>query len=417
MTDTTQEQAADDAAEGRYARGPFDFAAFAVEEPGPVFLEVQESGPFREDGVVVVTKMADILATTKRRDVVSNGSTSIDEGESMLGNERPLIPLQIDGAEHTKFRKLLDPLFAPRVVAHLEPHVADIANELIDRFIDQPEIEFYEAFCVPLPSRIFLELMGLPDDMIDDFLEFKDAAIRPQGASPEEQKAYQHRVIGRMNDYLNAEFDRRLAAEEPGDDLIGGFLSVEIDGDRLTREEILDIVFLLLIAGLDTVSSALSNMVAYLARHPEQRQQLVDDPTMLPGRDRGAAAHAHAGSVRRPLRHLRLRRERQGREGRRHDRGAVGGRQRRSRDLPRPVDRRLPPSGQPTRRLCGRVPPLSRIAPRTHGAPGRARRVARTRSRVRDRSRERAGLQQRRRPYREPAAARHHDPRVSQPLG
>ena len=282
MTDTTQDQAADESAEGRYARGPFDFAAFAVEEPGPVFLEVQESGPFREDGVVVVTKMADILATTKRRDVVSNGSTTTDEGESMLGNERPLIPLQIDGAEHTKYRKLLDPLFAPRVIAHLEPHVADIANELIDRFVDQPEIEFYEAFCVPLPSRIFLELMGLPHDLLDDFLEFKDAAIRPQGATPEEQKAYQRRVIGRMNDYLNAEFDRRLAADDTGDDLIGGFLSVEIDGDRLSREEILDIVFLLLIAGLDTVSSALSNMVAYLARHPEQRQQLVDDPSLLP---------------------------------------------------------------------------------------------------------------------------------------
>lgn len=283
MTDTTQDQAADESAEGRYARGPFDFAAFAVEVPGPVFLEVQESGPFREDGVVVVTKMADILATTKRRDVVSNGSTNTeDNGESMLGNERPLIPLQIDGAEHTKYRKLLDPLFAPRVVAHLEPHVADIANELIDRFVDQPEIEFYEAFCVPLPSRIFLELMGLRHDLIGDFLEFKDAAIRPQGETPEEQKTYQRRVIGRMNDYLNAEFDRRLAAEETGDDLIGGFLSVEIDGDRLTREEILDIVFLLLIAGLDTVSSALSNMVAYLARHPEQRQELVDDPSLLP---------------------------------------------------------------------------------------------------------------------------------------
>ena len=84
----------------------------------------------------------------------------------MLGNERPLIPLQIDGPEHTKFRKLLDPLFAPRIMAGLEPHVADIANELIDAFVDEPEIEFYQAFCVPLPSRIFLELMGLPQDML-----------------------------------------------------------------------------------------------------------------------------------------------------------------------------------------------------------------------------------------------------------
>jgi len=285
MTDTTQEQAADESAGGAYQRegGPFDFNSFAVEEPGPVFLQLQQSDAFREEGVVVVTRMADLLATTKRRDVVSSmGVTSGPDDESFLGNERPLIPLQIDGPEHTKFRKLLDPLFAPRLMARLEPHVADAANELIDQFVDQPEIEFYEAFCVPLPSRIFLELMGLPIEMLDDFLEFKDAAIRPQGATPIEQKAYQRRVIGRMNDYLNAEFDRRLAADDPGDDLIGGFLSIEVDGDRLSREEILDIVFLLLIAGLDTVSSALSNMVAYLARHPEQRQQLVDDPSLLP---------------------------------------------------------------------------------------------------------------------------------------
>ena len=160
--------------------------------------------------------------------------------------------------------------------------MVEVADELIDRFVDETEIDFYQAFCVPLPSRIFLELMGLPHDRLADFLEFKDAAIRPKGHSPAEQMAYQREVIGRMNDYLNAEFDRRLESDDPGDDLIGGFLTVEIDGDRLTREDILDIVFLLLIAGLDTVSSSLSLMVSYLARHPDQRQQLVDDPTLLP---------------------------------------------------------------------------------------------------------------------------------------
>jgi cytochrome P450 len=285
MTEAVQDEAPDGSGAPEQGRnvGPFDLGSFAVEEPGSVFREIHESVPFREEGFVVVTRMADILDTTRRREVVSSNSTARDEGEgSILGNERPLIPLQIDGPEHTKYRRLLDPLFAPRVVAQLEPHVADVANELIDKFVDQREIEFYEAFCVPMPSRIFLELMGLPADRLADFLEFKDAAIRPAGATPEEQRAYQRRVIGRMNDSLNAEFDRRLAADDPGDDLIGGFLTVEVDGDRLSREEILDIMFLLLIAGLDTVSSALSNIVAYLARHPEQRRELVDDPSLLP---------------------------------------------------------------------------------------------------------------------------------------
>ena len=271
----------DDAGSG-YRQSPFDFAAFAVEDAKAVFRELQDTAPYRQgDGIVVLTKMADILEATKRRDIRS-GSHAGDHGEPALGNERPLIPLQIDGPEHTKYRKLLDPLFAPRVVAGLEPHVVEVADELIDRFVDQTEIDFYQAFCVPLPSRIFLELMGLPHDRLADFLEFKDAAIRPKGDTPAEQMAYQREVIGRMNDFLNAEFDRRLDSGEPGDDLIGGFLTVEIDGDRLTREDILDIVFLLLIAGLDTVSSSLSLMVSYLARHPEQRRELVDDPSLLP---------------------------------------------------------------------------------------------------------------------------------------
>ena len=283
MTETTHETPSEETAGAGYRVGPFDFAAFAVEDAASVYLETQESAPFRQDGVVVVTRMADLLAATKRRDVVSSMAVTSGGGdESALGNERPLIPLQIDGPEHTKFRKLLDPLFAPRVVAHLESHVADVANELIDAFVDQSEVEFYQAFCVPLPSRIFLELMGLPRERLADFLEFKDAAIRPRGATPDEQREYQRRVIGRMNEFLNAECDRRLAADDPGDDLLGGFLTAEIDGDRLTREEILDIVFLLLIAGLDTVSASLSTMVAYLARHPESRRELVDDPSLLP---------------------------------------------------------------------------------------------------------------------------------------
>jgi cytochrome P450 len=281
MTDTTHDDPAAEATEAGYRQGPFDFEAYAVEDAKAVYRAAHDSMPLRRDGVVVLTKMADIVEATKRRDVRS-GSEGREIEQSALGNERPLIPLQIDGVEHTKYRKLLDPLFAPRVVAHLEPHVTDVADELIDRFVDQPEVEFYQAFCVPLPSRIFLELMGLPHERLSDFLEFKDAAIRPKGDTPAEQQAYQREVIGRMNDYLNAELDRRLAAGEPGDDLIGGFLTVEVDGDRLTREDILDIVFLLLIAGLDTVSASLSTMVAYLAKHPEQRRKLVDDPSLLP---------------------------------------------------------------------------------------------------------------------------------------
>ena len=71
-----------------------------------------------------------------------------------------------------------------------------------------------------------------------------------------------------MREYLTQVFDEREASGELGDDLIGGFLSAEVDGRKLTRSEIMNIVYLLVIAGLDTVASSLSCMFAWLAQHP-----------------------------------------------------------------------------------------------------------------------------------------------------
>jgi cytochrome P450 len=81
-------------------------------------------------------------------------------------------------------------------------------------------------------------------------------------------------------EYFNQQLDER--ERRPTDDILSHFLSAEIDGDRLTRDDILDTCFLFLIAGLDTVSDTLTCYYAYLANHPEHRQQIVDDPAIIP---------------------------------------------------------------------------------------------------------------------------------------
>jgi cytochrome P450 len=117
---------------------------------------------------------------------------------------------------------------------------------------------------------------------LDFFLDFKEAILRPQGDTPEERAAFHQAAMTRMFDYLNAEIDRREAASEPGDDLVGGFMTAEVDGERLTRDDILNIVYLLVIAGLDTVTSSLSCMLTWLARNPAHRQRLANDPSVIP---------------------------------------------------------------------------------------------------------------------------------------
>ena len=244
-----------------------------LEVQQPELLEVLETTPIVRNGnAVTIMRMADIVEATHHPDVRSTPLGA----SGFLGAPDALIPLQIDGDAHRNYRRLLDPLFAPRAVARLEQQVRRLSNELIDTFADRGEVEFYEEFCVPLPCTIFLQLLGLPLDDLEFLLWFKDGVIRPN------DDAHRAEASGRMFEYLFRVLEEREAEGNPRDDLIGGFMSAEVDGQRLTRDEVMNIIFVLVFAGLDTVSASLSCFVAWFARHPERRQLVIDDPSLLP---------------------------------------------------------------------------------------------------------------------------------------
>ncbi|MEE8165226.1 MAG: cytochrome P450, partial [Myxococcota bacterium] len=201
-----------------------------------------------------------------------------------LGTERPMIPQQIDPPAQTRYRKLLDPLFSLRRSNDLAPKVREQANLLIDKFIDDGECEFDSAFAIPLPCTVFLYLLGLPLDELDLFLGIKDDIIRPHMKTEDLEEMVQVRKDAgqRLYQYFGKVIDERQT-QPGGDDLMAAFLSFEIDGEKLTRNEILDICFLTLIAGLDTVTATLGCNIAYLASNPKQRQRLVEKPQLIPG--------------------------------------------------------------------------------------------------------------------------------------
>ncbi len=233
--------------------------------------------PLAKSGnTVELTRFDDVVAVTKRRDVHSIDPDAAAIVAMALGAGRPLIPLMLDGEQHTKYRKLLDPLFAPKQVARLEPVIRHLTESLIDAFAADGKVDFFSAFCEPLPSQIFLSQLGLPLDDVPFLLWVKNGIIRPTDA--------EHAASAgpKLIEYLYAELDRRESSGETQDDLIGGFLTAEVDGHRLTHEDVIDITFLLVLAGLDTVTSSLSCMVDWLARHPAERDHLVADPALLP---------------------------------------------------------------------------------------------------------------------------------------
>jgi cytochrome P450 len=133
-------------------------------EPQSAYAELVERCPMhlRAPGTYTVTGMKEASEITRHRSVLGNGSL-----ERSMGGDRKLIPLDIDGPEHTQFRKLLDPVFSPKRMALLEPNVRATASALIDTFAADGEVEVFHAFCQALPSRVFLSAMGIPPTDLD----------------------------------------------------------------------------------------------------------------------------------------------------------------------------------------------------------------------------------------------------------
>ena len=284
MSDTETET---DTAEGGYgstnalAGMDADMAA----NPQPTFKLLRDEMPVLSIDIganpgVMLSRKEDVDFALRHTEIFSSNVDAVD-----LKNKRPMIPLQIDPPDHKKFRKLLDPIFAPRKMALMDQEVSDLVNHLIDGFIERGEVDFSKEFSVPFPSEVFLTLLGLPMEELDTFLTMKDGIIRPEHVTGTVQgsaaaQAYQQQIADSVYDYFDTILDER--EKEPRDDLLSHFLQAEMEGDRLTREDILDICFLFLIAGLDTVTATLDCMFAFLATHPEHRRQLVENPDIIP---------------------------------------------------------------------------------------------------------------------------------------
>lgn len=260
------------------------FTPMGATDPHPLYRKLRDAGV-----VQVQTPMAGIesLALVSRHDDVHHALRHPDvfasAGAIQLGSPRPLIPLQVDPPDHAKYRRLLDPLFSPKATEAMEADVRALATRLLDTFTGRDACDFHAEFAVPFPCTIFLQLMGLPLEELDLFLEWKDGIIRPSVDTPFDNDAVcaaRDRTGQAIDEYFEAAIEQRR--RRPADDLLTHFVTDEIDGERLDRDEILGICYLFLLGGLDTVTASLDCMVARLATHPEERQELVDDPSRIP---------------------------------------------------------------------------------------------------------------------------------------
>jgi cytochrome P450 len=266
-------------------QGFFDdelYPSLKTADPQPEYVKFAAKCPVvrNADGTVTVLRYDDIKLINQSPDVLGNGHS----GPGIVGAKTRLIPLDLDGAEHRRWRELLNPLFTPRRMKPLEPKIRAQARDLLDTFADDGEADVFEAWCEPLPSSIFLSILGLPQGDLPHFLDFMNSQLHPDPAkSKEENVLRQKEGAQRCYDYIDVLIEDRRKHAEPRDDLVEWLLTLEDEnGKRLARDDVHAVMYLFLLAGLDTVASTLGNSLSLLARNPHKRQELLDQPSLWP---------------------------------------------------------------------------------------------------------------------------------------
>jgi cytochrome P450 len=193
--------------------------------------------------------------------------------------------VRMDPPQHRKLRTLVSQAFTPRVVAGLEPRIAELTTQLLDQIGDRFDV--IDALAYPLPVVVIAELLGIPPSDRGLFREWADVLlgqeVDPDQAVAEVSEQALKAVAPTMRQ-MNAYFLEYIKSRRanPGTDLTSKLVQAEVDGERLADEEIVGFVGLLLIAGHITTTATLGNSLVSFQDNPEAAAQVRADPMLLP---------------------------------------------------------------------------------------------------------------------------------------
>lgn len=241
-----------------------------------------EFGP----GFWTVCNYQGILEIMQNPEVFSNSVVTALDPEPAI----KWIPEMLDGDEHKQWRRQLGPLFSPGAVERLESTVRQRAIDIIDGLVErsraseatgkgQGSCDFMADFATRFPTTIFLELMGLPVEELDQFLAWEHDILHAGGSDEEKLQKQINAMFAVMCRFSTVIAERR---EEPRDDIVSKALTYEIDGAPVTDQDLLSFCLLMFMAGLDTVSVTLGWMFLHLARNDADRERIIAEPAVIP---------------------------------------------------------------------------------------------------------------------------------------
>ena len=254
----------------------FDFHGSALDTIFDDYEVMQRDCPVswsdRYGGFWTITSYADVCAAEHDWDTFSVSPSMILPS---FGTDRPLIPLDIDPPALTRFRQILLPFFTPQRMDMLLPRTREIARQLLDD-LAYGEVVDASPYARLLPAMVFGEYCGFPmadagqfDRWVDDivFARTDDESIARSAAAD-------------VYDYFRSLI--ALRRSEPGSDVISALLEADHAGGPLDDDEMLDICYLLFVAGLETTAGTIRVGLRHLAQHPEELALLAADPSLIP---------------------------------------------------------------------------------------------------------------------------------------
>ncbi len=227
-----------------------------------------------EDGEYFLTG-ADVVQFAYSNPEIFSSAKAFD----MLGSPIPLVPIAIDPPDHVRYRRVLDPMLAPRVINAMEDELRRQVDEIIDLFVEKGEFDGVADVARLYPTQVFLTVAGMPLEDRDQFIEWSEFIIENSGAGLGEAAPEVLVAAAAVFEYINGFIEKKRLA--PGDDILSKVLMLEGD-DKWSDDEIFGMVFLFVLAGLDTVTASIGFSLYHLAKDQGLQAQLRADYALIP---------------------------------------------------------------------------------------------------------------------------------------
>ena len=285
MTDTSDRSAVDPAAiylldRDRFTSGiPHEWFAH-LRAHDPVHLHPEPDGP----GFWVITKHADVIACNRDAGTfsseASNGgvialeerATTQSEAESAGGR----LMLQMDPPDHTRYRRLVNRGFTPRMIEKMTEHIRELTHGILDRVLPAGECDFVVDVAAELPLEVIAELIGVPIEDRHKIFEWSNKMIGSD--DPEYRVSEEEMFEAQVSMFMYAQQLAEQRRQQPDDDIITALLSAEIDGESLSDMDFNLFFLLLSVAGNETTRNAISHGMNAFLEHPDQWELLRSDP-------------------------------------------------------------------------------------------------------------------------------------------